>query len=92
MPKQLLASLESAKEKQKHQKAVRLICAAIREIIDHRKERGSWAEEPIICSALLLFVKMNTSFLLVSSLYINGIVKDFKITLLVPFWDLTTSL
>ncbi|VDM92171.1 unnamed protein product [Litomosoides sigmodontis] len=63
IPKQLLASLESAKEKQKPQKAVRLICAAIREIIDHRKERGGWAEEPVICSALLLFVKMNSSFL-----------------------------
>ncbi|CAG9536499.1 unnamed protein product [Cercopithifilaria johnstoni] len=63
VPKQLLASLESAKEKQKPQKASRLICAAIREIIDHRKETGSWAEEPIICSALMLFVKMNASFL-----------------------------
>ncbi|OZC08640.1 hypothetical protein X798_04321 [Onchocerca flexuosa] len=63
-PKQLLASLESAKEKQKPQKAVRLICAAIREIIDHRKQTSSWAEEPIMCSALMLFVKMNTSFLL----------------------------
>ncbi|EJD74586.1 hypothetical protein LOAG_18113 [Loa loa] len=63
-PKQLLASLELAKEKQKPQKAARLICAAIREMIDHRKETGSWAEEPIICSALMLFIKMNTSFLL----------------------------
>ncbi|VDO40236.1 unnamed protein product, partial [Brugia timori] len=63
-PKQLLASLESAKEKQKPQKAARLICAAVREIIDHRKETGSWVEEPIMCSALMLFVKMNTSFLL----------------------------
>ncbi|VBB28151.1 unnamed protein product [Acanthocheilonema viteae] len=64
VPKQLLASLELAKEKQKPQKAARLICAAIREMIDHRKETGSWAEEPIICSALMLFVKMNASFLL----------------------------
>ncbi|MCP9257766.1 hypothetical protein DINM_001020 [Dirofilaria immitis] len=63
-PKQLLILLESAKEKQKPQKAARLICAAIREMIDHRKETGSWADEPIICSALMLFVKMNTSFLL----------------------------
>lgn len=67
-PKQLLASLESAKEKQKPQKAARLICAAVREMIDHRKEAGSWAEEPIMCSALMLFVKMNTSFLLVNDL------------------------
>uniref|UniRef100_A0A0R3RPM6 DUF3677 domain-containing protein n=1 Tax=Elaeophora elaphi TaxID=1147741 RepID=A0A0R3RPM6_9BILA len=66
-PKQLLALLESAKEKQKPQKAARLICAAIREMIDHHKETGSWAEEPIICSALMLFVKMNASFLLNST-------------------------
>uniref|UniRef100_A0A915PK51 DUF3677 domain-containing protein n=1 Tax=Setaria digitata TaxID=48799 RepID=A0A915PK51_9BILA len=65
-PKQLLALLESAKEKQKPQKAARLICAAIREMIDHRKETGNWAEEPILCSAIMLFIKMNASFLLPS--------------------------
>ncbi|VDN43690.1 unnamed protein product [Gongylonema pulchrum] len=61
----LLGSLESAKEKQRPQKAARLICAAIRELIDHRKEAGIWAQEPLICSSLMLFIKANSSFLVI---------------------------
>lgn len=62
--KSLLPKLESAFEKQKPQKAARLICAAVREIIDHRREGSCWIREPIIVSALHCFLKSNSTFLM----------------------------
>ncbi|VDN00703.1 unnamed protein product [Thelazia callipaeda] len=72
-PRHLLLLLESAKEKQKPQKAARLICAALRDMSDRRKDAGSWTVEPALCSALLNFIKMNAPFLTSSEELIEGL-------------------
>lgn len=62
----MITSLDTAREKNKIQKATRIICAAIRDLIDHRQEGSIWSAEPLICSSLMLFIKKHASFIMVS--------------------------